>query len=336
MADKKYLVEYTEWLDAELTRRYRTTQAKTGKSRGRNALADAKVIEEEVFNHPFKVSLITVTDSEDPEDEPVHRIRVESGPVIAYDRCVYSPWQEFEIGPGGYIYLLMTANRYKLVVADLEVYYGEKSMSYQHEIVPGAGYRYAFPIAEVEVSEEGAVTIRQKQFSTLVTPFTREYIPTIHESLAPLLFIDDTEIPYMQFKLQEREDLGAPHERDEVYLRQHKGKLEWWLEFKGAAQVKIHESLSKLLEINDDGELALAQNQPNNNGESRAGKVLAVNAYDNAVEWITVSGGVAEIGVITSSPDDGSGTAKWAPITLSSDGSYTISGPSEDVILPEY
>ena len=286
------------------------------------------------LDHPFKVSLITVADS---EGAPVRRIRVEGGPVIAYSFCVYSPWQEFEIGPGGYIYLLMTADQYNLDVVDLEVYYGEESLSYQEEYVPGRGYRYAFPIAEVEVSEEGTVTIRQKQFSTLVTPFTREYIPTIHESLAPLLFIDEAEIPYMQFKLQDREDLGAPREKDEVYLRQNEGKLEW-SEFEGEAKVKIHESLSKLLEINDDGELALAQNPPNINGESRAGKVLAVNADDNAVEWITVAGGGnAALGVITSGGGS-AGAATWQPVIVSSDGSYTIdsSAPAVSVIIPRF
>ena len=94
-------------------------------------------------------------------------------------------------------------------------------------------------------------------------------------------------------------------------------------------ELDIHESLQQLLCFNESGQLALPKGVD-------AGKVLAVNSSGDAVEWITVSGGVAEIGVITSSPDDGSGTAKWAPITLSSDGSYTISGPSEDVILPEY
>lgn len=286
------------------------------------------------LDHPFKVSLITVADS---EGSPVRRIRVESGPVIAYSLCVFSPWQEFAVGAGGYIYLLMTADRYNLVVADLEVYYGEVPLLYRHDYVAGRGYRYAFPIAEVEVSEDGSVTIRQKQFSTLVTPFMREYIPTIHESLAPLLDINDENIPYMQFKLQQREDLGAPKETDEVYLRQHESKLEW-LEVEGEAKVKIHESLSKLLEVNDDGELALAQNPLNINGESRAGKVLAVNSDDNAVEWITVEGGGgAALGVITSGGGS-AGAATWRPVIVSSDGSYTIdtSAPAVSVIIPRF
>ena len=111
------------------------------------------------------------------------------------------------------------------------------------------------------------------------------------------------------------------------------------MEFEGEAKVKIHESLSKLLAVNDDGELALAQNPLNINGESRAGKVLAVNSDDNAVEWITVEGGGggATLGVITSGGGS-AGAATWQPVILSSDGSYTIdtSAPAVSVIIPRF
>lgn len=42
MADKKYLLEYSAWLEAELTRRYRTSQTMEGKRKGRNALSDTE------------------------------------------------------------------------------------------------------------------------------------------------------------------------------------------------------------------------------------------------------------------------------------------------------
>lgn len=75
MAEKKYLVEYTEWLDAELTRRYRTTQAKAGKSRGRNALSDVPSgggVGVAEYNGYFKV----IWDNEVDDDGKVTQRRV--------------------------------------------------------------------------------------------------------------------------------------------------------------------------------------------------------------------------------------------------------------------
>jgi hypothetical protein len=95
----------------------------------------------------------------------------------------------------------------------------------------------------------------------------------------------------------------------------------------------VHESLSALLEVNEHGELCLAAAEENRKG----GMVLSVNSNNDAVEWITVQGGGdGAIGVITSSPEDGAGEARWAPVTLNNDGSYTISGDSVKVIIPGY
>lgn len=270
MADKKYLVEYTEWLDAELTRRYRTTQAKAGKSRGRNALADVAVTEE-VFNHPFKVS-IRRGDSGNNTTKEMMKIVVAGGFVYGYEERygigfteIDFDLNELDFSKNTYgVYLRLRNNTVDEVIDEISIYFGE-DIPYNY-----SNNRYAYRLAEIEKGSDGVLVIRQVQFSTIVTPFRpMDYHLDIHESLQPLLC------------------------------------------------------------FNESGQLALPKGVD-------AGKVLAVNSSGNAVEWITVSGGVAEIGVITSSPDDGSGTAKWAPITLSSDGSYTISGPSEDVILPEY
>lgn len=66
MADnKKYLLEYSEWLDSEITQRYSTGQGQMRKQRGRNALADGQggggvgVAE---YNGYFKLVDLTTTD----------------------------------------------------------------------------------------------------------------------------------------------------------------------------------------------------------------------------------------------------------------------------------
>lgn len=74
MAEKKYLVEYTEWLDAELTRRYRTNQGQMRKQRGRNALSETPQVEAAgyEYNGQFKVvwngpGSVKIIDGADPE-----------------------------------------------------------------------------------------------------------------------------------------------------------------------------------------------------------------------------------------------------------------------------
>jgi hypothetical protein len=79
MAEKKYLVEYTEWLDAELTRRYKTSQTMAGKSRGRNALSDTEGggISSNEYNGYFKVIWDNVVD--DAGNVTQRRIKIING-----------------------------------------------------------------------------------------------------------------------------------------------------------------------------------------------------------------------------------------------------------------
>lgn len=64
MADnKKYLLEYSEWLDSEITQRYRTGQGQMRKQRGRNALSELPVATTETdYNGYFKLVDMTTTD----------------------------------------------------------------------------------------------------------------------------------------------------------------------------------------------------------------------------------------------------------------------------------
>jgi hypothetical protein len=65
MADKKYLLEYSPWLEAELTRRYKTSQTIVGKRNGRNTLSDAEggIISSNEYNGYFKVIWNNVVNS---------------------------------------------------------------------------------------------------------------------------------------------------------------------------------------------------------------------------------------------------------------------------------
>ena len=277
------------------------------------------------LEHPFKIQLFSELDE---KEQSVQKIRVAGGPVLAYDQRYTSPAQVFDLGEGGHVHLVVWVNSYHMNITQMEVHYGKDLLYFIEK--DEFGDKYAFPLGVVTVTD-GLVGIEQLQHSSIVTPFRREYIPLIDESLSALLKIEDDVPPYAKFTLQEDPMYGAPDsEKDDAYLKQRNGTLGW--NIGGTTDIKVHESLSALLEVNEHGELCLAAAEENRKG----GMVLSVNSNNDAVEWITVSGGVAEIGVITSSPDDGSGAAKWAPITLSSDGSYTISGPSEEVILPEY
>ena len=75
MADnKKYLLEYSEWLDSEITQRYRTGQGQMRKQRGRNALAETPQVEVAGYEYSgqFKVvwngtGSVKIIDGADPD-----------------------------------------------------------------------------------------------------------------------------------------------------------------------------------------------------------------------------------------------------------------------------
>jgi hypothetical protein len=265
---------------------------------------------------------------------------LEPGFVYAFDICMFVSYHEETITEDSDLYLILeidfelnviNSHRSLIVKRGRQVDY-----LYKMPAEDSSRYEYAYKIATVYNSEkaENATPnwlVHQHQLGDIILPFRADYVPEIDPSLAPLIAIDENvKAPFVNLKLQDKIEKGAPKEESDVFLNQKSGVLRWG---EVPADVKVHESLANLIAVNEDGELALPLDNV------KPGQVLTVSADGVAVEWSVASGGggSAALGVITvAGANDGYGTAKWKPVVLASDGTYTVDGSASEqtVIIP--
>lgn len=183
MADnKKYLLEYSEWLDSEITQRYRTNQGQLRKQKGRNALSEPDA-EPPECSFSFKV--------EDDGDS----YWVTGGHVCGYYDAVYVSDQYFPKQPEKrFFYIAVAVDTAHHQIEPRIVYSGKQGF---YSLFQNTG-TYFFPLAEI--GDDGEII--QYQAGALVTPFRRNYFPVIKGSLNNLIEVDEGEGDEVDFKLK--------------------------------------------------------------------------------------------------------------------------------------
>ena len=279
--------------------------------RQRRTLPQEEVAE---IDHPFKLTLMG------------ERYKITGGYVFGYDTSTYLRDAEFDVANDGAI--VNIAVEPDVINHDVRARFDFGRRSYYENSV------YYYPLAEIK--ENGEVI--QYQVGNLVTPFRRTYFPIIKGSLNSLIKVVEGEGDEVKFWLRKKDDsvedegtrwFGAA--ANQHLCTDDDEELCW--KTTEAADVKVHESLANLIAVNDDGELALPLDNV------KPGQVLTVSADGVAVEWSVSSGGggSAALGVITvAGANDGYGAAKWKPVVLASDGTYTVDGSASEqtVIIP--
>lgn len=294
----------------------------------------AEAIKSDSINHPFKVSVSGTV------------CTITGGYIFGYNIHKVVPDTQYTITENTkYIYLQIFTQQedllfsYSYAGSDKEIPYATN--------VSATGGTYSYPLAYLKESEDGSAVWVQGQYGNIILPFTRSNMIRIAGSMNCLLQASYVHgIDYIDLSLREADGedaFGVKYKAPTAFqkLTTTDGGsgsfgtgvfLKWEDDKESKTEIKINESLSNLLSVNDDGELTLSETAP-------AGRLLAVNALGDAVEWITVeagSGGAA-LGVITvAGANNGYGVATWKPVVLASDGTYTADGSasSQTVIIP--
>ena len=163
------------------------------------------------LSHPFKVTV-----SGD-------KCLVSGGYVTGYSEKMWVADTAFPADGAAFVYLAVTPKVIDHAI-HARIEYGAK-----HDYMENHGGEdvYFFPVAEIISDENGRRTVVQFQIGNLVTPFRRNYIPVIGDSLKCFLMVKEGEGDEMEFMLQERET-GGPDGNQHLCTKKN-GDLYWHL-----------------------------------------------------------------------------------------------------------